>query len=152
LLGQAVREYTLAIAREEGVSVTARGGGTSQSGQTVNSTLVVDCSKYLDRVIDLDVPGKRCVVEPGIVLRAQPGAQAARALVPGRHLHRLARHHRLAQSLGVSSVVLIKNHGITFVRSAIEEATFHGLFIEPAGRMQIEIAATAWAWSAPDNA
>jgi FAD/FMN-containing dehydrogenase/Fe-S oxidoreductase len=61
-------EYTLAIAREEGVSVTARGGGTSQSGQTVNSTLVVDCSKYLDRVIELDVPGKRCVVEPGIVL------------------------------------------------------------------------------------
>src|SRR6516162_2384310 len=61
-------EYTLAIAREEGVSVTARGGGTSQAGQTVNSTLVVDCSKYLDRVIELDVPGKRCVVEPGIVL------------------------------------------------------------------------------------
>jgi FAD/FMN-containing dehydrogenase/Fe-S oxidoreductase len=61
-------EYTLALAREEGVSVTARGGGTSQSGQTVNSTLIVDCSKYLDRVLELDVAGKRCVVEPGIVL------------------------------------------------------------------------------------
>jgi FAD/FMN-containing dehydrogenase len=60
-------EYTLAIAREEGVSVTARGGGTSQSGQTVNSTLIVDCSKYLDRVLELDVAGRRCVVEPGIV-------------------------------------------------------------------------------------
>jgi FAD/FMN-containing dehydrogenase len=45
-------EYTLALAREEGVSVTARGGGTSQSGQTVNSTLIVDCSKYLDRVLE----------------------------------------------------------------------------------------------------
>jgi len=61
-------EYALALAREEGVSVTARGGGTSQSGQTVNSTLIVDCSKYLDRVLELDVAGKRCVVEPGIVL------------------------------------------------------------------------------------
>ena len=61
-------EYTLALAREEGVSVTARGGGTSQSGQTVNSTLIVDCSKHLDRVLELDVAGKRCVVEPGIVL------------------------------------------------------------------------------------
>jgi hypothetical protein len=50
------------------VSVTARGGGTSQSGQTVNSTLIVDCSKHLDRVLELDVAGKRCVVEPGIVL------------------------------------------------------------------------------------
>src|SRR6516162_3396562 len=46
-------EYTLAIARDEGVSVTARGGGTSQSGQTVNSTLIVDCAKYLDRVLEL---------------------------------------------------------------------------------------------------
>ena len=33
------------IAREEGVSVLARGGGTSQSGQTVNASLVIDCSK-----------------------------------------------------------------------------------------------------------
>jgi FAD/FMN-containing dehydrogenase len=57
-----------ALDETERVSVTARGGGTSQSGQTVNSTLVVDCSKYLDRVIELDVPGRRCVVEPGIVL------------------------------------------------------------------------------------
>jgi FAD/FMN-containing dehydrogenase/Fe-S oxidoreductase len=61
-------ERALAIARAEGVSVTARGGGTSQSGQTINSTLVVDCSKYLDRVVEVDAAGRRCVVEPGIVL------------------------------------------------------------------------------------
>jgi len=58
----------IAIAREEGVSVLARGAGTSQAGQTVNASLVIDCSKYLDRVLDLDVAGRRCVVEPGIVL------------------------------------------------------------------------------------
>ena len=45
-----------------------RGGGTSQSGQTVNHSLVIDCSKYLNRILDLDVAGRRCVVEPGIVL------------------------------------------------------------------------------------
>ena len=61
-------EQALALAREEGVSVLARGGGTSQSGQTVNSSLVIDCSKHLDRVLELDVAGRRCVVEPGIVL------------------------------------------------------------------------------------
>jgi FAD/FMN-containing dehydrogenase/Fe-S oxidoreductase len=61
-------ERAIAIARAEGVSVTARGGGTSQAGQTVNETLVVDCSKYLNRVLDLDVAGRRCIVEPGIVL------------------------------------------------------------------------------------
>jgi FAD/FMN-containing dehydrogenase/Fe-S oxidoreductase len=56
------------IAREEGVAVTARGGGTSQCGQTINTALVVDCSKYLDKVIDLDIADRRCTVEPGIVL------------------------------------------------------------------------------------
>jgi FAD/FMN-containing dehydrogenase/Fe-S oxidoreductase len=61
-------EHALAIAREEGASVLARGAGTSQAGQAVNSSLVVDCSKYLDHLIELDVRGRRCVVEPGIVL------------------------------------------------------------------------------------
>ncbi|HVX92324.1 MAG TPA: FAD-linked oxidase C-terminal domain-containing protein [Xanthobacteraceae bacterium] len=61
-------ERALAIARAEGVSVLPRGGGTSQSGQTVNESLVVDCSKYLNHVVDLDVAGRRCAVEPGIVL------------------------------------------------------------------------------------
>src|SRR5262245_43892483 len=58
----------VAIARAEGVTVLARGGGTSQAGQTVNRSLVVDCSKYLNRLIDLDVGSRRCVVEAGIVL------------------------------------------------------------------------------------
>src|SRR5437660_10080205 len=61
-------ERAIAIAREERVTVLARGGGTSQSGQTVNASLVVDCSKHLTCIVELDVPGRRCVVEPGIVL------------------------------------------------------------------------------------
>ena len=61
-------ERAIAIARAEKVTVLARGGGTSQSGQTVNHSLVIDCSKYLNHILDLDVAGKRCVVEPGIVL------------------------------------------------------------------------------------
>src|SRR5262249_11519840 len=61
-------ERAIALAREEGVSVLARGGGTSQCGQTINSALVVDCSKYLDQVKEIDTAGRRCVVEPGIVL------------------------------------------------------------------------------------
>ena len=61
-------EHAIALARDEGVSVTARGGGTSQCGQTINSSLIVDCSKYLDHIVELDVAGRRCVVEPGIVL------------------------------------------------------------------------------------
>lgn len=59
---------TIAIAREAGVTVLPRGGGTSQCGQTVNSSLVVDCSKKLNRILDLDVAGRTARVEPGIVL------------------------------------------------------------------------------------
>src|SRR5689334_9584547 len=58
----------LAIARDDGRIVTARGGGTSQCGQTVNSGIVIDFSKYLNRILSLDVENRTCVVEPGIVL------------------------------------------------------------------------------------
>jgi FAD/FMN-containing dehydrogenase/Fe-S oxidoreductase len=58
----------IAIARAEGVSVTPRGGGTSQCGQTINTSLIVDCSKYLDHIVEIDAGNRRCVVEPGIVL------------------------------------------------------------------------------------
>src|SRR5688572_29039354 len=60
-------ERAIALARDEGVSVLPRGAGTSQAGQTVNESLVIDCSKHLNRVLDLDVAGRRVVVEPGIV-------------------------------------------------------------------------------------
>jgi FAD/FMN-containing dehydrogenase/Fe-S oxidoreductase len=58
----------MALARQERISVLARGGGTSQAGQTVNTSLVLDCSQKLNRIIDLDVTSRRCLVEPGIVL------------------------------------------------------------------------------------
>src|SRR3954469_1123857 len=61
-------ERTIALAREEGVSVLARGGGTSQAGQAVNESLVIDCSKYLTQIYEIDVGDRRCTVEPGIVL------------------------------------------------------------------------------------
>ena len=58
----------LAIARDDGRIVTARGGGTSQCGQTVNNGIVIDFSKHLSRILSLDVENRTCVVEPGIVL------------------------------------------------------------------------------------
>ncbi|MGL5167139.1 MAG: FAD-binding and (Fe-S)-binding domain-containing protein [Afipia sp.] len=58
----------MAIARDDGRIVTPRGGGTSQCGQTVNNGIIVDVSKYLNKLISLDVEKRTCVVEPGIVL------------------------------------------------------------------------------------
>ena len=59
---------TIAIAREHGVPVLPRGGGTSQCGQTVNRALVIDCTKHLRRVIEVDATARRAWVEPGLVL------------------------------------------------------------------------------------
>ena len=58
----------LSIAREHGVPVLARGGGTSQCGQTVNRALVIDCTKHLRRVLDVDAGARTAWVEPGLVL------------------------------------------------------------------------------------
>ncbi|MBK6469715.1 MAG: FAD-binding protein [Betaproteobacteria bacterium] len=58
----------LAVARELKVPVLARGGGTSQCGQTTGAALVVDCSKHLRRVLDVDVEARTATVEPGLVL------------------------------------------------------------------------------------
>ncbi|WP_137176343.1 FAD-binding and (Fe-S)-binding domain-containing protein [Roseomonas sp. AR75] len=58
----------MAICREEGIPVLPRGGGTSQCGQTVNRALVVDCTKFLRRVLSIE--GDTARVEPGITLGA----------------------------------------------------------------------------------
>src|SRR4051812_24289293 len=58
----------LAIARDDGLVVTPRGGGTSQCGQTVNDGIVVDFSRHLNRILSFDVENRTCMVEPGIVL------------------------------------------------------------------------------------
>jgi len=58
----------MAIAREEGVPLLPRGGATSQSGQTVGRALVIDFSKHLKRLIEIDETTSTCIVQPGIVL------------------------------------------------------------------------------------
>ncbi len=58
----------LAVARELKVPVLARGGGTSQCGQTTGAALVIDHSKHVRRVLDVDVAACRATVEPGLVL------------------------------------------------------------------------------------
>ena len=56
------------IAIDEGVAVLPRGAGTSQCGQTVGEALVVDDSRYLTHVHEVDAAGRRAIVAPGVVL------------------------------------------------------------------------------------
>ena len=58
----------LEIAQSEKTPILARGGGTSQCGQTVGEALVIDNSKWLNNVIEFDAVARTIIVEPGMVL------------------------------------------------------------------------------------
>ncbi len=58
----------LEICRDLGVPIVARGGGTSQCGQTVGAGLVIDHSKYVRNILAVDAAERMAVVEPGLVL------------------------------------------------------------------------------------
>ncbi|WP_078491670.1 FAD-binding and (Fe-S)-binding domain-containing protein [Streptomyces yerevanensis] len=58
----------VAVAREHGAPVLSRGGGTSLAGQCTNTAVVLDWSKYCDRLESVDTDARTCVVQPGIVL------------------------------------------------------------------------------------
>ena len=59
---------TLNIAYENGISVTMRGAGTSQCGQTVGEGIIVDVSKNLKSLVSVDPEKRQAKVQPGIVL------------------------------------------------------------------------------------
>ncbi|WP_348523496.1 FAD-binding oxidoreductase [Demequina litorisediminis] len=75
----------LAAAREIAAPVTMRGGGTSVAGNSIGPGVVIDTSRHMNRVLDLDVEARTARVQPGLVL-SEPteGGRAARAaLWPG---------------------------------------------------------------------
>jgi FAD/FMN-containing dehydrogenase/Fe-S oxidoreductase len=59
---------TVAICREFSAPVLSRGGGTSLAGQCCNVAVVMDFSKYLHKILELNVTEKFAHIEPGIVL------------------------------------------------------------------------------------
>jgi FAD/FMN-containing dehydrogenase/Fe-S oxidoreductase len=58
---------TLRVAYEQGVPVLPRGGGTSLAGQSIGRAIVLDCSKYMDRLLDLDPAARSARIQPGII-------------------------------------------------------------------------------------
>lgn len=58
---------TLAVCHELDVPVLARGAGTSMCGQSVNVAVVIDTSKHVNRVLEVDPERRLALVEPGVV-------------------------------------------------------------------------------------
>ncbi|KAF0096254.1 MAG: FAD linked oxidase [Puniceicoccaceae bacterium 5H] len=60
--------HTVEVARKMGVAITSRGGGTGLAGQTANFGLILDYSKYMHHVLEVDIENRTAKVEPGCVL------------------------------------------------------------------------------------
>lgn len=70
----------LAVAVEHGAALTSRGGGTSTAGNSVGPGVVLDFSRHLNRVLDVNPTARTAVVEPGAVLDAITAAGAPHGL------------------------------------------------------------------------
>ena len=66
--GEADYRWALERAREEGVGLTLRGGGSGLAGQTVGEGLVADVSRFQNRLLGVDAGSRTARVQPGLVL------------------------------------------------------------------------------------
>ncbi|WP_165243428.1 FAD-binding and (Fe-S)-binding domain-containing protein [Corynebacterium lizhenjunii] len=73
----------LAVARERGWAVVGRGGGTSVAGNAIGHGLIIDTSRYFNRILDIDVEARTATVEPGVVCDALRDAVAPHGLTYG---------------------------------------------------------------------
>ena len=75
---QAIAAFDLA--RAHGVSLTARGGGTSCASNAIGPGLVLDFSRHMNRVISIDPEARTATVEPGCVGSTLQAAAAKHGL------------------------------------------------------------------------
>ncbi len=102
-------EQALYVCRSFGVPVLSRGGGTSLAGQCVNRAIVLDFSKYMNAVVDVDETKRRVRVQPGCVLDHMRAALAPAGLTygpdPATHDHCTLGGMLGNNSCGVHSVM-----------------------------------------------
>jgi FAD/FMN-containing dehydrogenase/Fe-S oxidoreductase len=79
------------VCRKHGAPMLSRGGGTSLAGQCCNAAVVMDMSKYVNRVLDIDAARRLARVEPGVVLDTLQRAASRHELIfgpdPATHTH-----------------------------------------------------------------
>jgi FAD/FMN-containing dehydrogenase len=100
---------TVAACRRHGAPVLSRGGGTSLAGQCCNVAVIMDMSKYLNRILHLDPEKKIARVEPGCVLDNLRDAAEKHHLTfapdPSTHSHNTLGGMIGNNSCGVHSVM-----------------------------------------------
>src|SRR5205823_14835602 len=135
---------TMEIARDFKVPVLPRGAGTSLAGQTVGEAVVIDMSKYLNRVLEVNKEEQWAIVEPGVV-QEQPNlhlrpmgflfgpdtSTANRATIGGMMGNNSAGSHSILYGKTIDhvlemDVIFSSGEGRTFREMTFDQAIAHG--------------------------
>ncbi|MGP5560827.1 FAD-binding and (Fe-S)-binding domain-containing protein [Corynebacterium casei] len=73
----------IAVAKARGWSIISRGGGTSVAGNAIGTGLIIDTSRYFNRILDIDGDNRTATVEPGVVCDALRDAVSEHGLTYG---------------------------------------------------------------------
>jgi FAD/FMN-containing dehydrogenase/Fe-S oxidoreductase len=76
-------QSTLELAAKYKIPILPRGAGSSLGGQAIGEALILDCSRYLDSIIEIDSESHTAIVEPGVVLADLNRAAAKLGLMFG---------------------------------------------------------------------
>src|SRR5258708_1075144 len=88
----------VAICQRYGAPLLSRGGGTSLAGQTCNVAVIMDMSKYMHTILDLDAEKRLARVQPGLVLDDLRNAAEQHGLTFGPDPQRASASHRRSGS------------------------------------------------------
>ena len=132
---------TIAVCRRHGAPVLARGGGTSLAGQCCNVAVVLDFSKHLNGIVELDPAGRRARVQPGLVLDDLRDAAEEHGLTfgpdPATHNHCTLGGMIGNNSCGVHSVMAGKTDDNV---EELEVLTYDGLRLRVGATSEEELA------------
>src|SRR5580765_2318054 len=135
---------TMETARDFKVPVLPRGGGTSLAGQTVGEAVVIDMSKYLNKVLEVNTEERWAIVEPGVVqeqlnLHLKPmgflfgpdTSTANRATIGGMMGNNSAGSHSIIYGKTIDhvlemDVILASGEGRTLREMKFEDAAVRG--------------------------
>ena len=76
-------QSAMELAAKYKIPVLPRGAGSSLGGQAVGEALILDCSRWLDSIMEIDSESKTATVEPGVVLATLNAAAAKQGLMFG---------------------------------------------------------------------
>ncbi|HVQ42730.1 MAG TPA: FAD-binding oxidoreductase, partial [Vicinamibacterales bacterium] len=122
--------------RKHGCSITMRGGGTSQAGQAIGAGVVVDTSKYFNRVLEVNARERWARIEPGIVLDDLNAAMAP---------------HKLRFAPDISSASRATVGGMLANNSAGARSVVYGKTIDHVIDLHVLLADGSISWCRPVN-